>query len=300
MKTVRTPRVVVVTRATDYQRLLARHGTRGQASFFLASRGQSLDEVDAQQHSFDRALKIVLAAIPATWRRTRVDRDDLDRFLFEPDDIVVAVGQDGLVPNTAKYLQGQPVIGINPDSQRYEGVLVRHEAKATADLLADAAAGRSRCEERVMARAKLDDGQQLLALNEIFVGQRGHQSARYRIRAGEASERQSSSGLIVATGTGSTGWARSIRRQRVCDLELPSPCDDALAFFVREAWPSVWTGTDLTTGMITAGDALTIVSEMEDDGVVFADGIEEDLLELGWGRELTIQLADQRLRLVVG
>lgn len=41
-------------------------------------------------------------------------RGDLDRFLFEPDDIVLALGQDGLVANVAKYLDGQPVIGSNP------------------------------------------------------------------------------------------------------------------------------------------------------------------------------------------
>ena len=31
------------------------------------------------------------------------------------EDIVVVVGQDGLVANTLKYLQGQPVIAVNPD-----------------------------------------------------------------------------------------------------------------------------------------------------------------------------------------
>jgi len=60
----------------------------------------------------------VLGAIPSDWRRARVDRADLDRFLFEPEDVVVAVGQDGLVANVAKYLTGQPVIGCNPDPKR--------------------------------------------------------------------------------------------------------------------------------------------------------------------------------------
>ena len=35
------------------------------------------------------------AAISTDWRRGAVERTDLDRFLFEPGDIVVAVGQDG-------------------------------------------------------------------------------------------------------------------------------------------------------------------------------------------------------------
>jgi NAD kinase len=75
-----------------------------------------------------------------------------------------------------------------------------------------------------MAHARLDDGQQLLALNEIFVGHRTHQSARYRIRpADEQEERHSSSGVIVSTGTGATGWARSIQRSAQTGLPPAGP-----------------------------------------------------------------------------
>ena len=34
------------------------------------------------------------------------------------------VGQDVLVANVAKYLSGQPVIGVNPEPERNSGVLV--------------------------------------------------------------------------------------------------------------------------------------------------------------------------------
>ena len=71
------------------------------------------------------ALAEVGASIPLDWRRGSVERGDLDRFLFEPDDLVVVVGQDGLVANVAKYLDGQPVLGLNPAPDLYDGVLVR-------------------------------------------------------------------------------------------------------------------------------------------------------------------------------
>ena len=63
--------------------------------------------------------------MPADWRQALVRRADLDRFLFGPEDVVVAVGQDGLVANVAKYLDGQPVLGVNPAPDLYDGVLVR-------------------------------------------------------------------------------------------------------------------------------------------------------------------------------
>jgi len=296
--TALVPRVVVVTRQTEYAALLARHGTREQARFFLATRGRTLEEVEGVDHLLRRAVETVQADIPIDWRRARVDRADLDRFLFEPDDVVIAVGQDGLVANTAKYLSGQLVIGCNPDRGRYEGVLVRHAAGEVAELLAAAAAGKAPVKERTMVEARLDDGLRLLALNEIFVGHRSHQSARYVLRSGEQSERQSSSGIVVTTGTGATGWGRSISLERHSALTMPAPQDAALAYFVREAWPSVATGASLTEGRIEAAEALLVSSEMDDGGVVFGDGIEADNLEFSWGRQLAVGVAQERLRLV--
>jgi hypothetical protein len=236
----------------------------------------------------------VLAAIPADWRRAAVLRPELDRFLFEPDDVVVVLGQDGLVANVAKYLAGQPVVGLNLEP----GVLVPHLPDAAADLLADVAAGRAALQHRTMAAARLDDGQELLALNEVFVGHASHQSARYTLALGKRAERQSSSGLIVTTGTGATGWAASIHRERHSPLALPSAEDDRLAFFVREPWPSAWTGTSLDEGELAGAAVLTIQSEMNEGGVVFGDGIEGDHLELDWGQRVEVGVAASKLQLV--
>jgi len=292
------PRVVMVTRPTEFEKLLQRHGTPQQAEFFLETREQSLAPVKQQHQRFRDALQSVATSIPAHWRRTRVDRADLDRFLFEPEDLVVALGQDGLVANLAKYLDGQPVIGLNPDPDRYEGILVPHPVHDAATLLQVAAMGEGIIEQLRMVLARLDDGQELLALNEIFVGHKTHQSARYRIAFRDKHESHSSSGLIVATGTGATGWARSIAQSRASSLALPAPAEDRLVFFVREAWPSVATGTECVEGAIENGDGLDIVSRMDEGGVIFGDGIEADRIEFGWGRRVRIQQAKTRLNLV--
>ena len=293
------PRVVLVTRPTDLQALLVRHGTRDQARFFLETRGQKIEEVEARHLLVEKALQIISQAIPVKWRRMRLDRSDLASFVFEPEDLVLVMGQDGLVANAAKSLEGQLVLGINPDPQRFEGVLVPHPAAAAADLLQGAVSGRGKVEERTMAEAKLDDGQTLLALNEVFLGHRTHQSARYRIRLEEKEERQSSSGLIVATGTGATGWAKSIHHERHTTLRFPAPSDGRLAFFVREAWPSRWTQANLTEGLLDSKASLEITSEMNEDGVIFGDGIEADRIEFTWGMRAVVRISDRRLRLLV-
>lgn len=291
------PRVVLVTRPTEYELLLRRHATHAQAAFFLETRGQRIEEVHDRHRHFESVRGGVVNAIPPKWRRSIVDRSDLDRFVFEPHDIVVALGQDGLVANVAKYLDGQTVIGLNPDPRSYDGVLVPSDPDDAAPLMRAASSERIAIQERTMVEVRLDDGQHLLALNEVFVGHRSHQSARYRIRYGEAEERQSSSGIIVATGTGATGWARSIHTQRHSQTALPSPEDPSLAFFVREAFPSIATGTSVTEGRIVAGQSLEIVSELNDGGVLFGDGIEDDHLVFSWGMTATIAVAERCLRL---
>ena len=298
--TGKAPRVVVVTRETEYQLLLARHATFGQAKFFLEGKGLDIAGVQVRHNRFEDALGQVLGVIPVNWRVSRVGRNDLPRFLFEPEDTIIAVGQDGLVANTAKYLNGQFVLGINPAPDLYEGVLVPHPPEALADLLVPAAKRTASVAARTMVEAALDDGQKLVALNEIFLGHRTHQSARYRIAFGDIGEHQSSSGIIVTTGTGATGWARSINRDRAHGLELPRPTDPVAAFFVREAWPSVDTGTGITEGFIKARGTLEVTSEMNDNGVLFGDGIEDDYLRLDWGVTATIGVAERVLNLVEG
>ena len=291
------PRAVVVHRASELDELVDRHGTRGQVEFFLRTRGRTLAEVQQRHDGLAEALRAASAAVPADWRRGDVERGDLHRFAFSPEDVVLVVGPDGLVANTAKYLAGQPVVGVDPEPGRNPGVLVRHRPDEVADVVDAVARGRARWHDRTMVRATLDDGASLDALNDLFVGHASHQSARYVLRAARRTERQSSSGLVVATGTGATGWATSIARDRG-GLALPAPDSADLAWFVREAWPSPVTGADLTDGLLHGDEGLEVLVQ-SDSLVVFGDGLEADRLTATWGQTVHLAAADRRLRLVL-
>nr|WP_279292712.1 hypothetical protein [Methylobacterium goesingense] len=277
--------------------MLARHATRGQARFFLETRGQSLADVEDRHARFQAVLGQARAAVPADWRQALARRADLDRFLFAPEDIVVTVGQDGLVANVAKYLRDQPVIGVNPAPDLYDGALARIAVERLGALFPASLARAAEVERRTMVKAVLDTGEQLLALNEIFVGHRSHQSARYRIEADGDAEDHSSSGLIVATGTGLTGWARSIAEATHLTLGIGTE-EPAVGYWVREPFPSVATGTTLRAGKL-AGTVLAVTSRMNEGGVVFADGIEQDFIAFEWGRRVELGPADRALNLVV-
>lgn len=314
------PRVVTVTRPTAWETMVERAGTAGHARFLLESGGRDPEVLVAAHARQAAAVGLVHAAIQPGRRQVHVRREVLDRFVFEPDDIVIAVGQDGLVPNVAKYLSGQMVAGINPDPGQYDGVLCRMDAALTASLLAWCDGRRMRergrgmhgspgpergeplgfrIQPRTMAMARREDGMVLRALNEIFCGHTSHQSARYIISVNGTSERQSSSGVICATGTGCTGWARSILRQRSNAADPVLPESRELLWLSREPFPSVSTGVSLEQGVLDSGAELRLHSEMGSGGVVFADGMEADFLPFLEGQSVAIGVDPTPLNLVV-
>ena len=292
------PRVVLVSRRTEYAALLAKHGTRGQAEFFLSTRGQNIEELEVRDALQSRTLSAARDAIPEDWSYVQVLREDLSRFLFSDNDIVVPVGQDGLVANLAKYLDGQPVIGITPDPASSEGILTRHKVDALHALLKGAAHADVEIQARTMVEANAGEGLFLFALNELFIGHRSHQSARYVVQVGGSEEFQSSSGMIIATGTGLTGWAKSIMTATQRNFDI-APEDNRAVYFAREPWPSRTSGCDIAAGEIAQDATLTVLSRINEGGVIFADGIEQDFLPFDWGVEAQVRLADKRLALVV-
>jgi hypothetical protein len=293
------PRVVLAHRRSELEELLDRHATFGQAEFFLRSRGRDIAEVQARHDAIEAAITTVSRSLPDDLRQARVERGDLDRYLFGPEDVIVVVGQDGLVANVAKYLSGQPVIGVDPEPGRNAGVLVPFAPDRAGAQVAAVIRGAAQVSERAMVQAELDDGQRLVALNDVYVGSPGHQSSRWVLTVPQrGSERQSCSGLIAGTGTGSTGWSASLASDRSLAQVLPPADSDWIAWFVREAWPSRATGTQLGAGDLEPGTVLEVTAE-SDLLVAFGDGIERDRLTVGWGQRLRVGLAPTRLRLVM-
>jgi hypothetical protein len=163
-----------------------------------------------------------------------------------------------------------------------------------------------------LAKASTADGQELLAFNDFFIGANSHVSARYTIAIGNAIENQSSSGIIVSTGAGSTGWLQSVYAGAAGVVEalggqvIPPPNggrlewdSEHLVYSVREPFPSRATQANLVHGRITQEAPLRITSHMPANGIIFSDGIEADYLEFNSGAELTIETAARKAHLVM-
>ena len=289
-------RVVILTRPSAKQAFVQRYGSEGQTRFVMAQSAKGMADfkkAEVEDTAQSRAVARIRKAMPSNVKLAEIDRQMVAQFLFEPHDLVVAVGQDGLVANVGKYLEGQPVAGVNPDPQTIDGSLLAFNVDTFVAALPQVLNDRRPMREATLAEAQTSDRQVLRGLNEIFVGVQTHQSARYRIRHGANDEVQSSSGLIVSTGTGSTGWLKSLRgAEAVFD-----PAADELHFVVREAWPGRGFAASLIEGRVTRDQPLLIESRME--GTIFADGIEADAVRFDAGLSVTIAPAERRVRLVV-
>ncbi len=302
-------KVILIVRPTRLDELISRYNTLQQARFYVEHLGADFGDYLREHERYRAAVGVVERSIARIARLQKVDRRYLGNFIFAEDDVVMVLGQDGLVANTLKYLDGQPVLGINPDAERWDGVLLPFGPLDMPRVLPEVLRGGRQRQDVTMAKATLNTGAVLYAVNDLFIGPRSHVSARYRIAIGDVAERQSSSGIIVSTGLGSTGWLRSLHAgwtgaARARGLEAPDddpkfPWDARyLSYFVREPFPSRTTGASVVTGRI--GEApMTVISEMAENGVIFSDGIEADFIEFNAGTRATIGIAERQGLLVV-
>jgi NAD kinase len=303
-------KIILVVRQTRLDELIARFNTEGQARFYLEHLGGDFSDYKLEDTMYKSAVRKAQQQLGTVGRLQVLDRSFIPNFLFGQSDTVVVLGQDGLVVNTLKYLDEQLVVGINPDPSRWEGVLLPFRVDDLPKILPEVLAGGRAVSEVTMARAELNDGQVLYAVNDLFIGAKSHISARYRISSGKEEEQHSSSGIIVSTGLGSTGWFRSLMAGAAAiasslsgqQVKTAAPFKrdaDYLYFTVREPFPSTTSQAGLVIGKVTAGEPLTVVSLMSESGVIFSDGIESDYLEFNAGTRAVIAPAAKKGRLVV-
>lgn len=305
-------KIVLITRPSRLAGLKRRFSTKARARFYVEHLHADFVDYESEDEQYDRSVKEATEHLRAFRRVQVIDRSYLPNFLFGPQDIVVALGQDGLVANTLKYLDGQPLLGVNPDVKRWDGILLPFQVQDLPKIMPQVVAGKRPLKNVTMAEARLNTQEVFYAVNDFFIGAKSHISARYEIRHGTRREQHSSSGVIVSTGLGSTGWLRSILtgsqiiasvshgRPPVLDKYKPVPWDTRhLLFSVREPFPSKNSQAGLIFGQVTTDNPLKLTSQMAEGGVIFSDGIESDFADFNSGASATILPSKRQGILVV-
>ena len=299
---------IIVKNKTRLEALIERFNTQAQAKFYIERSGGNFQDYVIEHDVFCTAFAQIQQRLSSVIKNKVVDRSFLPNYLFNEKNVIIVVGQDGLVANTAKYSKAVPIVAVNPDPKRYDGVLLpfnQHNfITAVERVLTDQYAYRM----MRFAEAKLNDGQRLLAFNDLFIGAASHVSARYKISYRGETEEHSSSGLLVSTKAGATGWLSSVFNmaygvasmfESMLEPRQPELADDDLLFVVREPFKSLRTQTQLSLGKINGEHSLVIESLMPSNGVIFSDGIETDFLRFNSGMIATIGLAQEQAKLVL-
>ncbi|MEM8567778.1 MAG: sugar kinase [Bacteroidota bacterium] len=294
--------VIVVRSKTRLELLIERFNTKAQAQFYLERSGEDFQIIEKEHESFYAALNDLNKLLHKVDKYKVIDRLFLPNYLFAEKDLIIGIGQDGLIANIAKYVNGQPIVGFNPNPSVYDGVLLPFDTlneKQFVNILH----GEFDSERVTMAKASFSDGQELLAFNDFFIGPKSHTSARYTLRFKDQEEQQSSSGIIVSTGAGSTGWMSSITNMvngiggNQISMTIGAE-QEKLCFAVREPFVSQTSQANICAGMINRKESLLIESNMVNNGKVFSDGIENDFIEFNIGTKVEISLADKKAVLV--
>ncbi|HSH01668.1 MAG TPA: hypothetical protein VLL52_04055 [Anaerolineae bacterium] len=320
-------KLVLVTRKTRLEGLIARFNTKAQAKFYIEHSTGNFALYEREHEQYYTALAQLRRSLQGIIKIHEIERQFLPNYIFAANDLIMTIGIDGLVVNTAKYLNGQPIIAINPDPQHIDGVLLPFHVGEGPSAVHRVLNNQFQINPISMAQATLNDGQSLLAFNDLFIGRHDHISCRYQIKLGNKTESHSSSGIIVSTGAGATGWLSSLfnmangmvtyfgdnKKKKIPSkttttksntsppLRQPQLPRDAesLIFVVREPFISKTTAASLVCGQIKKKSPLIIESNMPEGGVIFSDGLADDYLEFNAGAQATIQLADQKTNLVI-
>jgi NAD kinase len=287
-------KIIIVTRKTRLTELIERFNSHGQAKFYIEHAGGDFSDYVDEDSTYQRALESLRRSLEIGLKIQVIDREFLPTFLFTEKDLIVTLGQDGLVANTAKYVGKQPIIAVNPDPKRFDGILLPFQFSQARMAIQNTLANKAKTKRVTLAEVSLNDGQKLLAFNDLFIGARTHISARYLLKYGAVSEAQSSSGVIISTGAGSTGWLSSVFNMvrsvsfsftgvtNKASLNL-SWEDPRLVYVVREPFISRYSKANLVAGMLEPGQSLVLESLMPSGGVIFSDGIETDYLPFNSG-----------------
>jgi NAD kinase len=302
-------KLVIVTRKTRLQELVERFNTRSQAKFYIEHAGGDFADYEREDDAYRSSLEVLRRSLDFEMPQQLVDRSLIPTFQVQKEDVVITLGQDGLVANTAKYVGAQPIVAVNPEPGRFDGILLPFLPNQARSVVTQVVESRAKIHEVTLAEVELEDGQRLLAFNDLFIGARSHVSALYRITCGKKSEVQSSSGVLVSTGAGSTGWMSSVFNMasgvaRFCGgtpvKSVRMPWEDRrLLYVVREPFVSHHSQAGIVAGMLQSGEDLALESLMPSGGAVFSDGMESDFLQFNSGAMARVHAAKQRAHLVV-
>ena len=213
---------------------------------------------------------------------------------FKGRDLVIAIGGDGTILNTAHFiLDKTPVLTVKSEPKSVGGLCTINYTQfeeAINNILAD----KFKIEKWARIEGKMENKTDL-ALNEIMIGPKYRSgAARYEIDFNGKKEAHLSSGIIICSGCGSAAWyiKHIAGNEGVFARE-----SDELRFIATEY--ATEKGYKLVKGSIKPKDSFKIKSLMSINGVASFDGdSNKRMYKFLTGNEIEIRVSDKPLHVI--
>lgn len=247
-----------------------------------------------QMSELDTLLKVVKVSPENVIAGTK-----LNRRLVRPASTVVAFGGDDYLKYVGYFLDRQVLVGFNSDYEGSNGQLTRFNAESMDHLAPRLEDRRFEVEQWPRLGASIDDRVlRPAAVSEIFVGVRDRlKTSKYYFDVREDHTRLANSGLIVATGAGSTGWIRSAASCKHEEAEGFSPAEERAKYFTTEAIFNRIYPRFAREGFIEPGEDIEMVYSGHLPAIVSFDSVNN--FRLLRGQRAKVWISDKPLRVAI-
>lgn len=159
---------IIVKNKTRLETLVERFNTKSQAKFYIERLGGNFADYEMEDEIFHQSLSSLQKQLSKVIKHKIIERAYLPSYIFSEKNMIVVIGQDGLVANTAKYSHGRPIIAVNPDIQRCDGILLPFDTNNFINGVENVLSDKYQSRKVKFAEARLNDGQRLLAFNTFL------------------------------------------------------------------------------------------------------------------------------------
>jgi len=220
-----------------------------------------------------------------------VKATDLQKEFFDNIDLVITAGGDGAFIRASHYIKDIPILGINSEQETSEGALLSIKDNEL-DALKEILNGKHEIQE--IPRISIKKNNELLdelAVNEVYIGSKNQfHTSCYIIEHNGNKEEHKSSGVLIATGTGSSAWYKSAGG-------VPFQNNKKLRFLVREPFVSRVFSPGILNGEIGIGEKICFEAKRHEGGVIAIDS--NKTYDFNVPDKIEISISDKPLRVIV-
>lgn len=210
---------------------------------------------------------------------------------FKGKDLIITIGGDGTFIKAASFIKEQLILGINSEPEFSEGALTSI-MESEIDFIKEILKGNFKIKK--LSRIKITKDKKELkevALNEVYIGtQNQFDTSRYEIKFKNCKEEQRSSGILIATPSGSTAWYKSAGGKPFKNET------NILRFIVREPFIGRLFQPEILSGEIKNNEKLIIESKRINGGILAIDS--NTVYPFNLGEKIEIEISDKQLNII--